>query len=338
MDGSPVVDELSIDDSRGMAQDQPWRRYLDDSFPLPKDLPFTTAMAKSAGLTHQKLRRLRRLGYLRRVIRGVYVGSHVPDSTALRCLALALVVPQDCVVVDRHAGWLAGAEMVLAPNEHIELRPISVFRPSGHGRLRNGLVDSGERNLCDSDIVELHGIRVTTPLRTACDLGRVRWTDQSIAGLDAMLRLGAFTHDELLGEVERFRGMRWVTTLRAIAPLADRRSQSPGESVLRLRWIEARLPSPEPQLAVHRQDRLLAVLDLATGAIRYAAEYDGREWHSSDAQQVHDRERREALADESWVVDVFTSEDLFGPHANPEQRLRAGAHEAARLNGIALGA
>ena len=40
-----------------------------------------------------------------------------------------------------------GAEMVLAPNEHLELLPVSVFRPSGMGRLRNGLADSGERNL-----------------------------------------------------------------------------------------------------------------------------------------------------------------------------------------------
>lgn len=319
-----------------MSSNEQIRRFLDSSFPLPLDLPFTTAMAATHGVSRQRLRLLAKRGYLRRVIKGVYVASQVPDSTRMRCLALALIVPEDCVVVDRHAGWLAGAEMVLAPNEHIDVRPISVFRPSGMGRLRNELTDSGERNLSDEDVMEVHGVRVTKPLRTACDLGRVRWSDRAISGLDAMLRLGVFSQAELISEVERFRGMRWVTTLRALAPLADGRSQSPGESVLRLRWIESRLPSPEPQLEVWREGRLLAVLDIATGVIRYAAEYDGEEWHGAEEQQVHDAERRDAVRDEGWVVDAFVCDDLFGPRARPDLRLKLGAHEAARLHGVPL--
>jgi hypothetical protein len=311
-------------------------RFLDSSFPLPLDLPFTTGMARAEGVSRQRLRLLADRGYLRRVVKGVYVSSTVPDSTALRCLALALVVPEDCVIVDRHAGWLHGAEMVLAPNEHIHLQPVSVFRPSGMGRLRNDLTDSGERNLTDADVTELNGLPVTTPLRTACDLGRVRWTSQAIAALDAMLRLGLFSREQLLAEVERFRGMRWVTTLRAIAPLADGRSQSPGESVLRLRWIEARIGEPTPQLEVWRDGRLLAILDIASGTVRYAAEYDGAEWHTSPEQRVHDRDRRAAVSDEGWVVDAFTADDLFAPRGQAQSRLVSGAHAASRLHGRPL--
>lgn len=314
----------------------PPRRYLDSSSPLPLDAPFTAAAAGAEGVSRQRLRWLTQHGYLRRLIKGVYVSHHVPDSTALRCSALGLVVPEDCVIVDRHAGWLHGAEMVLAPNEHIDLQPISVFRPSGMGRLRNDLADSGERNLSARDVTELNGLRVATPLRTACDLGRVRWTDRSIAGLDAMLRLAAFGHDELLAEVERFKGMRWVKTLRVLAPLADGRAASPGESVLRLRWIEAGLPPPEPQYVVRRHGAVLAILDLASGAIYYAAEYDGLEWHSSPAQVAHDIERRDALRGEDWVIDVFVCDDLFGPQANPAQRLIVGAREAAFRMGVRL--
>ncbi|MGA8846822.1 MAG: type IV toxin-antitoxin system AbiEi family antitoxin domain-containing protein [Nocardioides sp.] len=305
-------------------------RLLNASSPLPLDRPFTTTMARAEGITTEQLRALTGRGYLRRIIKGVYVASQLPDSTSLRCLALALVVPEDCVVVDRHAGWLLGAEMVLAPNEHIDPLPIAVFRPSGMGRLRNNLTDSGERNLGEKDVLELNGVRVTTPLRTACDLGRVRSTDRAIASLDAMLRLGAFTHDELVYEVERFRRMRWVTTLRTLAPLSDGRAQSPGESVLRLRWIEARLPSPEPQYEIWCGGRLFAILDIATGATRYAAEYDGVEWHTSELQQLHDRQRRAALREEDWLIDVFVRDDLFDPQARPDLRLRSGAHEAAQ--------
>lgn len=306
---------------------------LDDSSGLPLWEPFTTAMAREAGYTLHQLRWMVDQGFLWHPVKGVYVNTALSDSTGLRCEILGLVVPEDCVVVDRHAGWLLGAEMVLAPNEHLQAQPISMFRPAGMGRLRNDLADSGERTLREEDVTEVHGLRVTTPLRTAWDLGRVRHPDRAIAGMDAVARLGAFSHDELLDGVERFRGMRWVTTLRAIAPLVDGRSQSPGESVLRLRWIQTHLPTPQPQLEVWRDGVLLAILDIANEDLRYAAEYDGLEWHSSPEQKAHDLGRREEVAHENWLVDVFVGDDLFGRHANAEARLREGAAEAGRLYG-----
>jgi len=309
------------------------KTFLDSAFPLPLERPFTAAQARAEGVTGFQLRWLCTHGYLRSPIKSVYLATQAGDSTLLRCQALALVVPEDCVVCDRHAGWLLGAEMVLAPNEHINLRPISVFRPSGMGRLRNALADSGERNLIPSDIVEIGGIRVTSALRTAWDLGRVRWTDQAISGIDAVLRLGSFTHEEFLGGVERFRGMRWVTVLRAVAPLGDGRSESPGESVLRLRWIEVHLPTPHPQLEVYRGSDLIAILDIANEDLRYAAEYDGVEWHTSEDQREHDRRRRDEVRDEEWVVDAFVAENLFGHHQDAEAKLLAGAAEARRRFG-----
>jgi hypothetical protein len=309
------------------------KAFLDDTFPLPIDGPFTSAQARAAGITPFQLTWLVDNGYLRSPIKSVYLASQAGDSTLLRCQTLALVVPEDCVVCDRHAGWLLGAEMVLAPNEHINLRPISVFRPSGMGRLRNDLADSGERNLIASDVTEIGGIRVTTPLRTAWDLGRVRWTDQSIAGIDAMLRLGV-DKQEFLDGIDRFRGMRWVTVLRAIGPLGDGRSQSPGESVLRLRWTEVALPAPYPQWEVYSDiGALIAILDIANPELRYAAEYDGDEWHASEEQGEHDRQRRDAVRGEDWVVDAFVAQNLFGRDQNAENMLRDGAVEARRRFG-----
>ena len=261
---------------------------LDESFPLPLDEPFTTKTAYGAGLSRWALHWLLREGFLRRPLKNVYVATQAPDTIDLRAQCLRLVVPADCVICDRHAGWLLGAEMVLRPNEHIHLEPISLFRPSDRGRLRNQLCDSGERNLIPSDITEVRGLPVTTPLRTAWDLGRVRYREQAIAGLDAMLRLGVFTREDLLAGIERFRRMRWVTTLRSIAPIADGRAESPGESVLRLRWIDCGLPTPELQIEVWRDGVLIARLDVGNEDLRFAAEYDGAEWHSSAEQREHD--------------------------------------------------
>ncbi|MFC4784918.1 type IV toxin-antitoxin system AbiEi family antitoxin domain-containing protein [Nocardioides sp. MAHUQ-72] len=307
--------------------------FLDDSFPLPLDAPFTTRQARREGVVRDNLTRLCKEGLLRRVLQGVYVATQAGDSIPLRAQALGLVVPEDSVICDRHAGWLHGATMVLRPNEHLELMPISVFRPSGNGRLRNGLAASGERNLTAEDVVELHGLRVTTPLRTAWDLGRVRWPEPAISALDAMLRLNLFTHEELLADVERFRRMRWVTTLRAMAPLADGRSESPGESILRLRWLGCLLATPIPQYEIFRGGRLLARLDLACPELHYGAEYDGEEWHSSPEQQAHDRTRRAEVSAEDWLVQPFTSSNLFGRDQNCEELLITGAREARRRFG-----
>jgi len=304
---------------------------LDASFPLPPDAPFTYADALDAGLSRHALRLLLDARVLRRPIKGVYVATSLPDSLALRAGCLALVVPSDAVVVDRHAGWLLGAEMVLAPGEHLDLRPLSIFRPAGRGRCRNELSRSGERNLRPDDICELNGLRVTTPLRTAWDLGRVRWTDEAITGLDAMFRLRVFERDEFLAGIRRFRGMRWVRTLRAIGPLADPRAESPPESVLRLRCIELGLSEVEPQVEVWDDGCFLARLDLAERRRRFAFEYDGALWHSGPEAQERDASRRKRVAEEGWLVDVFRAEDVFGRAADCERRMQelvsaSGAH------------
>lgn len=321
---------MKLEPLRGLAR-------LPDSFPLPLDAPFTQRAALRAGLTGRDLQWLVKHGFLARPLRGVYVAAHLPDSIDLRCACLRLVVPTDAVICDRHAGWLHGAEMVLAPGEHLDLRPIRVFLPAGRGRLRNGLADSGERTFGPDDIVEVGGLRVTSPIRTAWDIGRTRWTDRSLAGIDQMLRLGLFSKEELVAGVERFRGMRWVTVLRVMAPLADGRSESPPESVLRLRWIEALRFTPTPQLEVWDGSDFLARLDLAEEHLRFAAEYDGAEWHSSPEQQARDRHRR-ALCEEraDWLITPFVKENLFGRRQNAEQLLITGVAEARRRHGIRI--
>lgn len=308
--------------------------FLPRSFPLPLDRPFTRRLALDEGLSSKNLAWLTRHGYLNRPIRGVYVDSRLPDSIDLRAGCLRLVTPSDAVICDRHAGWLAGATMVLAPGEHLSVQPLSMYLPSGR-RLRNDLADSGERALLPHDVTEIAGLRVTTPLRTACDLGRNRWPERALAAVDQMLRLGSFAQRELAAELPRFKGMRWVTVLRAVVPLADARAESPPESVLRLRWIEACLPEVTPQLEVWADGEFIARLDLGNEELAFGAEYDGEEWHDSEEQVEHDRVRRAAARDlAGYHIVVLRKEHLFGSQQCAEQILRRGALEARRRSGI----
>lgn len=306
---------------------------LDDRFPLCLDAPFTRAAALRAGITDKKLRGLVAHGLLRRPVAGVYVAARLPDSWQLRAEALRLVVPRGSFACDETAAWLHGATMALAPNSHVTLPRVAFFRPADEGRLRNPLVASGERTVAPGDLMDVDGLLVTTPLRTALDLGRLRHRDQALSALDALLRLGVFTRDELLGSVERFARQRGVVQLRWLAPLADGRAESAGESALRLRWYDAGLPAPQLQILVPREGREPLRIDLGLEELRFAAEYDGAEFHASPEQGRHDAARRVLLREMGWLVEVFDRTSVYGFGQDADLRLRAAYARARATQG-----
>lgn len=303
----------------------PVQPLLTPDFPLALDRPFTTGQALAAGISAKSLQRLVREGYLRRVIRGVYAAAQMPDTTDGRGEALALVLPPGSVVTDWTACWYwTGVDL---PNSHLEVPRLSVFRHSGQARLRNNLVTSGERWLLPDDIVPLaDGLVVTTPIRTAWDLGRFFPPVIALGGMDALARHANADTKQLVAGVERFRRQRGVVNLRVLAPLVDGRAESLAESSLRWRWSETPgLPKPELQIPVLNASGVeLFRIDLGVEELRFGAEYDGEQWHGEDAQG-HDEERRETLElDFGWTLEVFRRESVYGVHQDSDIRLRRG--------------
>lgn len=293
---------------------------------LAHDSPFTAQDAVAAGATYAWLRRWCRAGLLAHPVRGVYHSPTLKDELALRLAVLRLVVPQACVVTDRTAGWLWGANMILAPGDHLATPAVSVFSPPGH-RLRNGLVDSGERRLAANDVAAIDGLRVTTPLRTACDLGRLLHRDQSLAAMDSIAALEMFTLDELALAVLRFRRYRGVLQLRVLAPLVDPLAQSPGESILRLRWLDAGVPRPRCQLPVPAPDGGWYYLDMGLEEERFGAEYKGVEFHG-DGEADHDEERRSWMRRSGgWKIVVARRNNVHGHQQDAEIVLRRAWEE-----------
>lgn len=270
-------------------------------------------------------------GLLRHPLRGVFVHDELPDSLGLRLACLRLVMPRDAFVTDRTAGWLLGAPMILAPGSHLDMPSPSVFLPQGR-RLRNDVAASGERRLVERDVMTVGGIRVTTPLRTACDLGRLLHPDQALGAMDALARIGSFGPADIERELLRFKGYRGIVMARALAPHVDSMSESPEESTLRLRWIEAgNAPRPRLQVAVPSPGGSWFYLDIAAPEIGYAAEYDGKQWHGPQ-QRLRDADRRDWIRSEyGYIVDVFESEDIHGRHEAASARLRYGI-AAARIS------
>jgi hypothetical protein len=302
------------------------RLHLTSRSPLPLEQPFTP---DRAGVSRQTLRTLVAQGFVRSVLHNVYVATTAADDMSMRAKALSLVIPSEAVVTDRTAAWLHGVD-ILPRSSRLAVPPVHAFHTADTRTRREG-VTSGRRGLVPTDITEVHGIRVTTALRTALDLGRLLWRYDALGAIDGFLRTGV-PHELLIAEIGRFRGYRGVRQLRALAPLGDGRAESGAESALRLNWHDAGLPRPDLQIWVYDHDGVgLYRIDLGLEEVRYGVEYDGQEFHTNTADQAHDEERRGWCERERhWHFEVFTKVDVYERRPDPISRLQSGLYVARR--------
>ena len=288
---------------------------------LPTDRPFTASQAAALGVHNQALRELVGAGHLRRPVRPAYVAAHLPDTLELRLSILREIVPEGSVVADHTAAWLHAGVEALLPGAHTSVGQPVIFRRPGKRALRNELVRSGQRDLSPGDADWMGGLLVTTPLRTALDIGRLFNRDVALWGVDSMMTTGAFSHEELLASVPRFNRQRGVRQLRWLTVLADAGSQSFGESSLRLRW---RRQPPTPRLPAPVETELgTFYLDLGLEDEQFGGEYDGEPHHSDPADVERDVGRRMAITAEGRHVEVFRRHHVFGHSQDAEVRLKA---------------
>jgi very-short-patch-repair endonuclease len=302
---------------------------LGPTFPLPLDQPFTRTAAIEAGCSPRDLQAMVRDGLLRKVLRGVYAAAQAPDTVRFRTTALGLVIPAHALIIGRTAGWLHGMP-VLQRGAHLEAPLIELGNTNDSRCVRPG-VDGRRRVMLPRDFTVVDGLQVTTPVRTALDLGRLLWRFDGLAALDAALRLGV-DPEELALESLRFKGYRGVRQLRFLLPLADGRAESPAESALRLHWHLAGLPTPELQIWIHDDHGVrLYRLDIGLPELRYSAEYDGVEHHSEEEDVEYDAKRRDWVRrNRGWIIDPFEKDAVYGMETDVQDRLRAGFNRARR--------
>ena len=300
--------------------------------PFAIDRPVHLDDLVACGVTKPLIDELVARDVIRRVTRATYVASQVDDSIELRARALGLVVPESAIVVDRTAAWLHGVDL-LRRGIREELPEIQLFQREGT-RIRRVGVEGGRRTLLDVDVSVVHGIRVTTPLRTALDLGRLLWRFDGLAALDAFAHSGVSVH-QMLHELPRFRGARGVVQLRSLVPLVDGRAESPAESALRLHWYDAGLPRPEVQWWIEIDGVETFRLDLALPDEGFAAEFDGEAFHTGQTDRDADAVRRALVAREHrYHFEIFTKADIYVPGADPCPRLLTGRRTARIGRGL----
>ncbi|BEP16165.1 DUF559 domain-containing protein [Acidothermaceae bacterium B102] len=291
--------------------------------------PFTMATAHELGVSRGRLRS----SLWRPVCRGILVAKDTPDSVELFLAAAKLVVPEGAVISGRAAAWLHGIDIRRYASEPLDITIDRHWAPSGRG-----LLVPHRAPLPDEDLVEIGGLLVTNPLRTAYDL--VRGFDlrkgsknydvvEAVVAVDAFLHAGLITPD-LLTEFQKDR--RWPNGLRLerVLDLADAGAESPMESRLRMVLvIDAGLPRPETQYAIpYGEDGRELRVDIAYPGPHLGIEYHGA-WHGEGDRPWLDQHRSNTLAGQRWHVLEYWLEDYRDRRATIVRDVTAYLRSAA---------
>ena len=275
--------------------------------------PFTWPMARDRGISRVRLVNGLCRGVLVRLLRNVYVRADVELTIANRAGAAALVISPHAVVADRTAAWIWGVDC-FSFRELDVVPPLETRTLRGHRAPTRSGVRAGQRDLDVSDWVWVEGVRVTTPLRTALDLGCVLPRRDALAAMDALARAHGLTSIDLVRAARKYFRRRGVVQLRELAALVDPRAESQGESWTRIEIHDQGLPRPEVNWWVYDQGVPKYRLDLAYPHAKVAIEYDGEEFHTSDEDKRADAERRDWLRRHGWTV-IVVDKNSFSDEA-----------------------
>lgn len=170
--------------------------------------------------------------------------------------------------------------------------------------------------LLPGEIVRVDGVPLTTPARTAFDLGRRLPTSSAVQRIDALMNATRLTVPDIERVAIGHPGVRGLRALRQTLQLVDGGAQSPYETLTRLMLIDGGLPAPETQLAVRDQyGSAVAYLDMGWREYRVGVEYDGAQHWSDRRQRRRDVERFADLEALGWAIVRVTSDMLRTPAA-----------------------
>ncbi|WP_197377085.1 hypothetical protein [Mycolicibacterium baixiangningiae] len=259
--------------------------------------PFIGSEALACGVVSRHQLRTR----YRAVFPDVYVSTVSPMSLRQRIAAAWLWSGRRATIAGLSAAALHGAKWIDA-DEVVDLIYDNPKPPRGI-RTRRAILLDGEQRI-------VQGRAVTSPARTAFDLGREGSVDDAVARLDALaratgLRIGDVA--ELAGRHPRVRGLRQLETA---LDLVDAGAESPKETWLRLLLTRAGMPRPRTQIPVLGSDGVpFAFLDMGWENCMVAVEYDGEHHQTSRWVYTKDIRRAEKVDAAGWLVVRVVKED-----------------------------
>ncbi|MEZ0363555.1 endonuclease domain-containing protein [Mycobacterium sp. pUA109] len=234
---------------------------------------------------------------------GVYAPWGVELTACQRARAAWLWSRRRGVVAGNSAAALLGTKWV---SSALDAELVYVNRnPPPRVRVYRDTLAPEERTTVD-------GMAVTTPARTAFDIGR-----RTVSRLHAVQRLDALANATGVGvgDVEAVMaahpGVRGLKPLRERLPLVDGGAESPQETRTRLVLIDAGFPPPETQIMVYDEyGEFVARVDMGYRELKVGIEYDGPQHWTDPKQRQRDIDRQAALLALGWVIIRVTAELL----------------------------
>lgn len=278
---------------------------------------FRTSELVAAGASYRQLARA--VGDTwERTHRGVLVAK--ASTLANRDLRIALcAVGGDAAISHVSAGrvhrlpGVDGLPGFWRPRAHVDItvpRTRSVRAHSG--------VELHRHDLESREVVEIAGLPVTSLMRTVLDLLLTQPPELTVVVLDSLLASGRFTAEHLHRLGLRTRGRHGVRRAQQALAMCDARSESPLESLSRIRFVRRGLVPSAIQYEVKNEaGRLVARSDFGFGEPRpwVLGEADGLSIHDVRDARVRDARREEQVRLLGYQVVRWTWGELA---TNPE--------------------
>jgi predicted transcriptional regulator of viral defense system len=295
-----------------------------------RDVALTRELARR-GFDKADLAKLRKAGTLDQVRRGVYASPEQNLSETLRHRRLILATMRqlspEAVVSHTSAAVLHGLPVL---DKDLTRVHVTRARTMGQGRTGKGLHIHGAA-VDESEIVQLDGLRVTNLARTVIDSARLLPAGSGLAVADAAAVRGVSAQDlaTLLEQHGRRRGIR---TARLVTELVDARSESAGESISRVVFVEQGIPMPDLQRKIFDEGgREIARVDFCWEQQRTIGEFDGeikygrllKPGQPLEEVLFQEKLREDALRDLGWQVVRWIWRDLYRPTTVADRILRA---------------
>lgn len=165
--------------------------------------------------------------------------------------------------------------------------------------------------LDDDETCVRDGVSLTTPTRTAFDLGRRKGLITAVIRLDALMHATDLKTADVELLADRHRGARGVVQLRQALHMADSGAESPYETKTRLVLVGGGLPRPHTQIEVlNVWGAVVARVDMGWEEWKIGVEFDGAQHWTDPAQRTRDIDRLAELEARGWTI-IRVSADML---------------------------
>lgn len=284
--------------------------------PLPPALgsPFTYQEGRTAGLGEGRLRG----PDLHRPYRGVRVAGRA-SGVEERARAFQRRAPDNTYFCSVTAALLYRIPLPL-PLEQSSLLHVGVPAPARAPRVEG--VVGHKFQIEESDIRDWHGLRVTTPERTWCDLATALSVPDLVAAGDYLIHweLPLASREAMYSAMLRHPGQRGHRRLVRAFPQLNDRAESRRESLLRVIVVNAGIPGVVANVWITTSGGYGYRGDLVILERKLIIEYQSR-FHDGTKEFDSDMTRISRLEADGWYVLQINNRDLADP-AELVQRIR----------------